>query len=292
MSWWDYGHMITYVAHRIPNANPFQAGINEANNTGSAHFFLATSEDTGYSNLKDMGSKYVVIDNEMATGKFYAITVWAEDITGWDIDKAFSSTGSNTLPVDSQKYANSMMNRLYYQDADKMDHFRLVYESAGNYMVGVKIIDTTTGSYNPYAQMSIANYTEAYDLYQQAIEPIRANTDGTQIAYDARPPAKYVKVYEVVTGATIAGKAEPGANVTATLPLSIGERTFTYTQSGLADSTGSYKLTVPYATGAMNGTNYSSDVKPVGKYTLTAGNSSVQVDVPEHAVQNGETVSV
>jgi len=29
MSWWDYGHIITYWAHRIPNANPFQAGIGE-----------------------------------------------------------------------------------------------------------------------------------------------------------------------------------------------------------------------------------------------------------------------
>ena len=27
MSWWDYGHMITYIAQRIPNANPFQAGV-------------------------------------------------------------------------------------------------------------------------------------------------------------------------------------------------------------------------------------------------------------------------
>lgn len=27
MSWWDYGHLITYIAKRIPNANPFQAGV-------------------------------------------------------------------------------------------------------------------------------------------------------------------------------------------------------------------------------------------------------------------------
>jgi len=27
MSWWDYGHWITRIAHRIPNANPFQKGI-------------------------------------------------------------------------------------------------------------------------------------------------------------------------------------------------------------------------------------------------------------------------
>jgi len=27
MSSWDLGHMITYYAHRIPNANPFQQGV-------------------------------------------------------------------------------------------------------------------------------------------------------------------------------------------------------------------------------------------------------------------------
>ncbi|MGA9139545.1 MAG: oligosaccharyl transferase, archaeosortase A system-associated, partial [Methanocella sp.] len=63
MSWWDYGHIIEYVSHRIPNANPFQAGIIENNGTdGSAKFFLATDESDGYRNLQDMGSKYVMID--------------------------------------------------------------------------------------------------------------------------------------------------------------------------------------------------------------------------------------
>jgi dolichyl-diphosphooligosaccharide--protein glycosyltransferase len=27
MSWWDYGHYITTIASRIPNNNPFQAGV-------------------------------------------------------------------------------------------------------------------------------------------------------------------------------------------------------------------------------------------------------------------------
>ncbi|GAI14766.1 unnamed protein product, partial [marine sediment metagenome] len=26
MSWWDYGHWITRIAHRIPISNPFQQG--------------------------------------------------------------------------------------------------------------------------------------------------------------------------------------------------------------------------------------------------------------------------
>jgi len=38
MSWWDYGHMITYIAKRIPNANPFQSGV--AGEYGAAAFFM------------------------------------------------------------------------------------------------------------------------------------------------------------------------------------------------------------------------------------------------------------
>ncbi len=74
MSWWDYGHDIEYVAHRAPNANPFQAGILEnGGNDGSCKFFLATDEADGYRNLQNLGSKYVMIDLEMATTKFAAI---------------------------------------------------------------------------------------------------------------------------------------------------------------------------------------------------------------------------
>ena len=43
MSWWDYGHQITFIAKRIPNANPFQSGV--AGPTGAAAFFMTQSED-------------------------------------------------------------------------------------------------------------------------------------------------------------------------------------------------------------------------------------------------------
>ena len=43
MSWWDYGHMITYIAKRIPNANPFQAGV--AGPNGAAAYFMSQSEN-------------------------------------------------------------------------------------------------------------------------------------------------------------------------------------------------------------------------------------------------------
>jgi oligosaccharyl transferase (archaeosortase A-associated) len=62
MSWWDVGHQLTYIAERIPNANPFQSGIIEKNKfLGAAPFFTSTSEEKAIANLNAMGSRYVFI---------------------------------------------------------------------------------------------------------------------------------------------------------------------------------------------------------------------------------------
>lgn len=64
MSWWDYGHWITEVGHRVPYANPFQNQVYE-----SANFFINGVEPEG-------NMKYVIIDNDMIGGKFYALRAW------------------------------------------------------------------------------------------------------------------------------------------------------------------------------------------------------------------------
>ncbi|ATZ61194.2 MAG: oligosaccharyl transferase, archaeosortase A system-associated [Methanosarcinales archaeon Met12] len=86
MSWWDYGHIITYYARRIPNANPFQAGIGGPgpNGTiipGASTFFTATNESTANWILDELGTRYVITDISMATGKFWAMATFAEGDT-------------------------------------------------------------------------------------------------------------------------------------------------------------------------------------------------------------------
>ncbi|MEA3415798.1 MAG: oligosaccharyl transferase, archaeosortase A system-associated, partial [Thermodesulfobacteriota bacterium] len=85
MSWWDYGHWIETIGHRIPNANPFQAGIGggEEQRPGAATFFTAETEYEANEIADTLGVKYVVSDVEMATGKFYAITAWDCDTGGY-----------------------------------------------------------------------------------------------------------------------------------------------------------------------------------------------------------------
>ncbi|MGA8849115.1 MAG: oligosaccharyl transferase, archaeosortase A system-associated [Dehalococcoidia bacterium] len=72
MSWWDYGYFIMQIAHRIPNANPSQAGAVEA-----GKFFTAQNETSANEVADKEVTKYVVIDSLMATSKFYAMVDWA-----------------------------------------------------------------------------------------------------------------------------------------------------------------------------------------------------------------------
>ena len=72
MSWWDYGYFIMQIAHRIPNANPGQAGAVQA-----GRFFTTGNESSANEIADELGLKYVVIDYAMPITKFYAMVDWA-----------------------------------------------------------------------------------------------------------------------------------------------------------------------------------------------------------------------
>ncbi len=72
MSWWDYGYFIMQIAHRVPNSNPGQAGAVQA-----GQFFTAQNETSANMLADELGTKYVMIDSDMATGKFYAMAEFA-----------------------------------------------------------------------------------------------------------------------------------------------------------------------------------------------------------------------
>ncbi|MFP4642135.1 MAG: oligosaccharyl transferase, archaeosortase A system-associated [Chloroflexota bacterium] len=75
MSWWDYGYWITYLAHRVPYANPGGGGVRPL----LGQFFISQDEEAAEKVLKEMGakSKYIMIDWLMPTSKFYAMPTWA-----------------------------------------------------------------------------------------------------------------------------------------------------------------------------------------------------------------------
>ena len=103
MSWWDYGYFIMQVARRLPNANPMQAGARQV-----APFFVAQSESLANELADGLGSKYVLIDHTMPTGKFYAMVEWA----GGSLDEFFESY---YLPTEDGGQWGALYYPAYYQ---------------------------------------------------------------------------------------------------------------------------------------------------------------------------------
>jgi asparagine N-glycosylation enzyme membrane subunit Stt3 len=113
MSWWDYGYFIMQVAHRIPNANPGQAGAPEA-----AQFFTAQNESSANELADELGTKYVMIDYAMPITKFYAMVEWA----GGSVDEFHEvyyvpqQDGGQWGVLYYPAYYNSTVVRLYNFD--------------------------------------------------------------------------------------------------------------------------------------------------------------------------------
>jgi dolichyl-diphosphooligosaccharide--protein glycosyltransferase len=271
MSWWDYGHWIETIGHRMPNANPFQAGIggrrgsiDEENQPGSSTFFTAQSEENASAvleaidpNPEKAGARYIISDAQMATGKFYAMAAWTLDTEGYYQPYW---TGSSYQYIPTTRYFDSMESRLHILDGNGLKHYRLVHETWAyqtqevlykqvyNYLYGGNISETDTG---------------------------------------------YVKIFEYVKGANITGTASPNepVNINTTILTSQG-RTFEYSQSTTSDSEGRYEFTVPYSTEGPISGETQFDAAPTGAYVVSYGDTSKEVRVSEEAVLNGEEIKI
>ncbi len=163
MSWWDYGYFIMQIAHRIPNANPGQIGAKEA-----GQFFTALNESSANEVADKEGTKYVVIDYQMATSKFYAMAAWA----GGSVDEFYeyyylppSSSGSSGqwAMLYYPAYYNSTVARLYNFDGKAVTPTQpIVISYEETEYQGQKYKQVTSGQYFPTyedAQAYVANQT-------------------------------------------------------------------------------------------------------------------------------------
>jgi hypothetical protein len=102
-AWWDYGYWITRIGHRVPWSNPGQVGAKII-----GQLFLA--QDEMAINLR---AKYVVIDNDTTTGKFYALPAGAES-KAEDFMDYYHPPGENYLLIHYYpRYYRSLAVRLY-----------------------------------------------------------------------------------------------------------------------------------------------------------------------------------
>ncbi|MCU4925460.1 oligosaccharyl transferase, archaeosortase A system-associated [Halobacteria archaeon AArc-dxtr1] len=316
LSWWDYGHLITTQAERIPHANPFQSGASSA-----AEFFTAQSEDDSEAVLNEIGEgegeemRYVMIDDGMVGPKFGAIAQWADSEHGaymvpedYEQGDPISVDELDEVAADS-RYEDTTLSRLYFDDAAGMENYRLVHESEQqsafvSYAItqGDQVLQDDDG--NPEI---VLNQQLTPQLQQQLMMFEQQTEYGVEI-FDQRQDAA-VKTYERVDGATIDGTVDDAdlgddddTSVEATLDLETEHNgSVEYTQTGDLADDGSFELDVSYATddelGVEDGYTDSSVEAIDDDYTVTIyvdGEAEYegQVSVTESAVVNGETVEI
>ena len=96
----------------------------------------------------------------------------------------------------------------------------------------------------------------------------------------------FCMIFEIVPGARLVGRADPGAIVRVSLPVRprTGRR-FNYVSQTQANAEGEYGFSLPYSTESR-----SRDIETGPVYTVWTGRSSAKVPVPESAVLRGEKI--
>jgi dolichyl-phosphooligosaccharide-protein glycotransferase len=299
MSWWDYGHMITYIAKRIPNANPFQAGVAGAN--GSAAFFMSQSESGANTILKNDGTRYIVTDIEMDTGKFWAMATWYNASLGaspyqrpYLVPSQANSDQYGAVTLYDIPYYETMVSKLHNFDGSMTEPttaYYVEYTDPGSSGRPYPVITRAENMNVTIAKANVDKFNSNAPVGQHAailndamFRPLSSipalqhyrlvHESPDNVLSGGTPDIKYVKVFEFVPGAIIKGEG------IIEIPLiSNTGRTFVYRQ---ASTNGEF--IVPYST---TGNPY--DVKATGKYHIIG--SDKQFDVSEDAIMQGTQIN-
>jgi oligosaccharyl transferase (archaeosortase A-associated) len=302
MSWWDYGHMITFIAKRIPNANPFQQGV--AGPDGSAAYFVATDEDIANRILDHVGTRYVVTDflmDDIMTGKFSAMATWFNSSAGFapytatfyipdpDVPSQYETT-----TLIRQEYYLTMVSRLHNFDGSMTDPSKVYYmEYADPSLTGVNLPVIVAGSqmngtealqeavqFN--ANASAGRHAGVFSISlirpAETVPALRhyrlIHESPTNVYNSTVIDVKFVKVFEYVKGAHIRGSG------IISLPLVTNTgRHFTYRQESVNG-----EFVVPYSTtGGLSG------VRAEGLYRIEG--TGTTFEVPETAVEEGIAIN-
>jgi asparagine N-glycosylation enzyme membrane subunit Stt3 len=198
------------------------------------------------------------------------------------------------LLVDSEKFLQSMISRLYYDDANGLKHFRLIYESDGDYLVVFKRAIFKPSFFINTIVLDFKDYSAARKKVEEANSLFWPDKKKEILVYYARPPTKKTKIFEKVKGAVITGKVSGRIKNNAKISISLKLKTkfnriFIYKQTTKIEGS-KYIFIVPYPTTEMRGNDYSYDIKPLGNYQIQTNSKIVEVVIPEKAVMFGEII--
>jgi oligosaccharyl transferase (archaeosortase A-associated) len=187
MAWWDYGYWIVRIGHRPPSQNP--GGAIPA----VAEFFLAQDESEGQRILDERGARYVILDYDFVTGKFYgAISVTGksqEDFYDSFLVEVTDSQGQKKyqlIPLYFPAYFRSMSVRLYSFDG------KAVVPKAGD----CKVV-TWTWQEIEGVRYKMVTKTQPFNTYEEALAFVARQSSGNYNIVSSDPLVSPVPLDEL-----------------------------------------------------------------------------------------------
>ncbi len=134
LSWWDYGHWITYLSKRIPVTNPFQDNVGI-----SSYYFFAESEVAANHIADRLDTRYIITDWKMADSKFPSMVAWYRNSVAdnavtdnyyyqeFRLPQKQGQTNQTRLSLKFQPYYQTMVSRLQNFDGTMVEPRDVVY---------------------------------------------------------------------------------------------------------------------------------------------------------------------
>jgi asparagine N-glycosylation enzyme membrane subunit Stt3 len=199
-SWWDYGYWILKIAHRLPSANPAQDPVPIIN---VANLFLSEDSATAQQLMGEMGSSYVILDDAITRGKFWAVATWADQplVKYYDIFFVPYQGQYRAAQLYYPAYYNSLAVRLYNFDGKAV--------TEGNPTV-ITYDETTDDQGTIY---KVVSDVQQFDSYQEALDYIDSQESGNHVIVSVSPFVSPVPL-EAVPDFQLVHVSEQGTSVT------------------------------------------------------------------------------
>lgn len=276
LSWWDYGHWITFLTKRIPIASPFQDNVRPV-----AKFLSAQNEEEAESNAIKTGAKYVITDYATVTTKFAALPLWAygnERISSYQQTYYQQSMGSGMLDpvlVLKQPYFASTATRMHLFDGSfspgkggSLLTLGQAQAEGGSVPVITRTVEITPAEaarLPPSESLQVSSLQFTHPITDvPALGHYRLIYESpSTVAKDDTRQIKEVKIFERVNGFTLPGTG------TIELPLTTNQgRNFTWIQQSRNNT-----FTLPYST-----QNNPYDVHATGPYRIIETGKTIEVE--------------
>ena len=190
-----------------------------------------------------------------------------------------------TLP----RHDEALLNRLYWQLGENLGHFRLVYETPEQSLHTQKLYPATGGIELHSLPVSPDEVASLQPLLRQPNTPAETSR-GLMVKPRLAPE---VRIFEVVPGAVVTGRAPAGTDVVAQLRLHspASQRSWRCRWSTKAANDGKFQLRLPYPTESSI-SQIPGTIEVHGKYELLIGKKVLTFSLEESMIRNGSSLKV